>query len=81
MTAAAVGPAGSNFKGPAPAAAGTSCGQTRTGVRVPVVTCQAYPAEKVLATGEASECHTGSAVAAALAGSSPSPSPSAAARD
>jgi hypothetical protein len=38
-------------------------------------TCQTYPAEKVLRTGEASECHTASAeMVAVLAGSSPSPS-------
>jgi hypothetical protein len=41
-------------------------------------TCQTYPTEKVLRTGETSECHTASAeVVAVLAGSSPAPSSSA----
>jgi hypothetical protein len=90
--------------GPGTAAAGTSCGNTRTGANVPVTikvvkgsvdcssvmqvensyaamikkgdvpgngggapvavngwTCQGYPTPHVLATGDASQCHTGSA--------------------
>ncbi len=123
--AALPGAAGCSSAGPAGAAPGTACGQTRTGVNVPVVievargpvscaaalrierayaaairsgelrgngggapltvdgwTCQTYPTEKVLRTGDASECHTGSAeVVAVLTGSSPSPASSAPVQD
>jgi hypothetical protein len=100
--------------GPAPGAAGTSCGSTRTGVNVPVTlvvtkgmadcatvrrveqnyaaavkageltgngggapvrvagwTCQTYPTTRVLATGDASECHTASAEVVAVLASRP----------
>ena len=95
--------------GPAPGAAGTSCGSARTGVNVPVTlmvtrgmvdcatarrveqdyatairsggltgngggapvrvagwTCQTYPTTRVLATGDASECHTANAEVVAV---------------
>jgi hypothetical protein len=95
--------------GPAPAAAGTTCGHTRTAVGVPVVimvakgavncatalrveagyaaaieagdlrgngggapvavdgwTCESYPTQEVLQTGDASECHTTSAEVVAV---------------
>ena len=95
--------------GPAPGAAGTTCGHTRTAVNVPVVimvargtvncaaalrveagyaaaieagdlrgngggapvavdgwTCESYPTQEVLQTGDASECHTASAEVVAV---------------